>query len=420
MRVLFLSHAHPAQQAGGTEIFARDLFRTLRRHHGAQGLFVAGTHAGRRSASPGTAFQAVAGEADELLLWTGGFDHFFQSQIDNYGVGQHLAELLASLSPDLVHVHHLMTLGVEVLGLIRRVVPAARIVMTLHDYYAICANDGQMVTTGGALCSAASLDACARCFPDRDLADVRLRQLHVAAALRLVDRFISPSHFLVDRYVAWGLPPDRITVISNGLPERPPAPLRATSDGRRDRFGFFGHINKFKGAMVALRASERLSRAGVAHRLILHGGTDFQPEPFVTKFGAALAAAPDACHLGPYSRDDLPRLMAPVDWVLVPSVWWENAPLVIQEAFQHRRPVITSAIGGMAEAVRDGVDGLTVPPGDDFSLAQAMRRAIEEDGLHGRLSAAITPPVTIAQAATAHAALYRALLDAPATPRIAA
>ena len=55
---------------------------------------------------------------------------------------------------------------------------------------------------------------------------------------------------------------------------------------------------------------------------------------------------------GPYDHDrDLPRLMSEIDWVLVPSVWWENSPLVIQEAFQHGRPVICSDIGGMAEQV---------------------------------------------------------------------
>ena len=53
--------------------------------------------------------------------------------------------------------------------------------------------------------------------------------------------------------------------------------------------------------------------------------------------------------------------MAEVDWVVVPSIWWENAPLVIQEAFRHRRPVICGDIGGMAEMVRDGVDGLHAP-----------------------------------------------------------
>src|ERR1019366_2039767 len=126
-------HAHPDLQAGGTEIFARDLFRTLRRDFGAEGVFLAGTFAGQRPRSPGTPFQTVGGASDELLLWTAGFDPFFQSQIDLHGVMPEFSTLLRDLRPDVVHIHHLMTLGVEMVGLIRRVLPHARIVMTLHD-----------------------------------------------------------------------------------------------------------------------------------------------------------------------------------------------------------------------------------------------------------------------------------------------
>jgi glycosyltransferase involved in cell wall biosynthesis len=413
MRVLFLLHAHPDLQAGGTEIFARDLFRTLRASGAIEGLFLAGTAQHQRPQSPGTPFQTVGGADDELLMWTAGFDPFFMSQIDLHGVSQPLAGLLAQVQPDLVHVHHLMTLGVEMLGLVRRILPRARIVMTLHDYYAICANDGQMVTTAGALCHAATPDACHRCFPDRGLTDFRLRRLHIGAALAHVDQFIAPSRFLRDRYIAWGLPPDRITLLPNGLPAHEPAPPRPTA-GRRDRFAFFGHINRFKGAAIALGASARLSRDGVAHALALHGGTDHQAPETLARFEHARAEAPDSRYCGAYTRRDLPRLIADADWVVFPSEWWENAPLVINEAFQHRRPVICSAIGGAAERVRDHVDGLHFPVGDAAQLAQAMRRAIEEPGLWERLVGGILPPVGIAESAAAHRAFYaRMISEAP-------
>ena len=120
MRVLFLLHSHPDLQTGGTELFARDLFRTMRGRsfegRGIEGLFLAGTAAHQRPQSPGTPFQTVGNEADELLIWSGGFDPFFMSQIDLHGVSEPLAALLAELRPDVVHIHHLMTLGVEMVG----------------------------------------------------------------------------------------------------------------------------------------------------------------------------------------------------------------------------------------------------------------------------------------------------------------
>jgi hypothetical protein len=72
--------------------------------------------------------------------------------------------------------------------------------------------------------------------------------------------------------------------------------------------------------------------------------------------------------------------MGDVDWVVVPSVWWENSPLVIQEAFQRGRPVICSDIGGMAEKVADGVDGLHFRAGDPEALAATIARAATDPG----------------------------------------
>jgi glycosyltransferase involved in cell wall biosynthesis len=427
MRLLFLCHAHPSLQAGGTEIFSRDLFRSLCSGHGAQGLFLAGATAAQRLPLPGTALQAVDGAADEMLLWTGGFDSFFLSQIDLHGVTPALEQVLAGLKPDVVHFHHLLTLGCEMPALVRRLAPQAAIVLTLHDYYLLCAHDGQMSKPDGSLCHEATLDACHRCLPDRSLTDFRLRRLHVGAALRAADMLVAPSAFLRDRFIAAGVPAAKIRVIPNGIPDVPAAPHRRAQGRwgwarsiRHDRFGFFGHLNRFKGATVALEASAALSRGGVAHGLALHGGDAFQTDAFMEGLQERLAAAPDARRCGPYARADLPRLMAAVDWVVVPSVWWENAPLVIDEAFRHRRPVICSGIGGMAERVRDGVDGLHAPPGDPAGLAAVMRRAAEDRRLWRRLARGIEPPVAVGQSAALHRALYQELLAARPEMRAAA
>ena len=67
-----------------------------------------------------------------------------------------------------------------------------------------------------------------------------------------------------------------------------------------------------------------------------------------------------------------------VDVLVVPSMWIENAPFIIREAFAAGVPVIASNLGGMAEMVKDGVDGLLFPPGDAVSLGGCLRRLIEE------------------------------------------
>jgi glycosyltransferase involved in cell wall biosynthesis len=233
------------------------------------------------------------------------------------------------------------------------------------------------------------------------------RTLHLQTMLRQVDRFIAPSAFLRDRYVDWGLPAAKIAIVANGVPADEPAP--ATRRARRT-FGFFGNIAPHKGVLVALTALTEVAKEQADVRLHLHGGLNFQPEPFRSAFDEAVAAAqPAARSFGAYRRPELPGLMADVDWVVVPSVWWENAPLVILEAFRHHRPLICSNIGGMAEMVRDGINGLHFRAGDPHDLARVMLRAVRQRGLWRRLVDGLPAPSTIAEATDRHLALYQSL-----------
>ncbi|KZE29179.1 glycosyltransferase family 4 protein [Chelatococcus daeguensis] len=406
MKVLVVAHNHPDFHPGGTEIFAHDLFLSLK-ERGLEALFLAATNRIHRDPRPGTAFQGLPGASDEVVLWSGHFDRFYMSQTDTYGVVPDLKGLIESFRPDVVHIHHLLLVGVEFIALVRRLLPETRIVVTLHDYYPICAHDGLMMRTKEReRCDAASPHRCHGCFPEIGADRFLLRERHLKTHFSQVDLFIAPSRFLKERYVAWGLPSGAIEVVANGRPAVPAAAHRSSPDGRRPVFGYFGNFNPWKGVTVLLKAAARLADLdGFALRL--HGGAPFQAEHFVAEVDELAAAVePHVVRLGPYRRDELPALMAAVDWVVMPSIWWENAPLVIQEAFRHRRPVIASGIGGMAEMVRDGVDGLLVRPDDPSALASAIREAAETQGLWDRLVGGIAAPPDIGEVADRHIALY--------------
>jgi glycosyltransferase involved in cell wall biosynthesis len=92
---------------------------------------------------------------------------------------------------------------------------------------------------------------------------------------------------------------------------------------------------------------------------------------------------------GAYERPSVGQLMGQVDWVVVPSRWWENSPLVIQEAFMHRRPVICSDIGGMAEKVTDGVNGLHFTVNNATRLAETIMSGVWTPGLWDKLRSGI-------------------------------
>jgi glycosyltransferase involved in cell wall biosynthesis len=280
-----------------------------------------------------------------------------------------------------------------------------------------------MVTTREhALCQSASPDACHRCFPKATPDKFVLRETHIKNMFRTVDRFLAPSKFLEQRYVAWGLAPDRIQVMRNGRPAPVPA-TRLHDTGRGNVFGTFGNVSPFKGSLVALDAAARLQALGVGDfELRIHGGMPFQTEAFQARFAAALqAASPAVRHLGVFDGSTRPALLAAVDWVIVPSIWWENAPLVISEAFQAGKPVLCSDIGGMAEMVEDGVNGLHFRANDPADLARIMRRALSEPDLRVRLAAGIPHVPTITECAAEHIRLYQSLRaplaeTAPALP----
>jgi glycosyltransferase involved in cell wall biosynthesis len=344
------------------------------------------------------------------------FDKLNQRQLDKSLFTVHLREFLLEHKPDVVHVQHTLYLGVDLLREIRNTLPDAAIVYTLHEYYAICNRGGLMVRTlEEELCDHDSPQRCHECFPETSPAEFFLRKRFIKSHLALVDHFLAPSRLLVDRFVAWGIPPDKIDVSENGRV----APGRVEPDQRtsRNRIGYFGQLNFHKGVLVLLEAMRILAQGDgtgvnghLAPELHLHGANlQWQPLEFQEEFGE-LVDSPNVAFFGEYPKENLPDLMAAVDWIVVPSLWWENSPVVIQEAFQYGKPVICSGFGAMAEKVTDGVNGLYFRRGDPEDLAATIRRAAASPELWAELRAGIPPVRPIDEDVDSLIRIYRNLV----------
>jgi glycosyltransferase involved in cell wall biosynthesis len=415
LRVLVMSHMDPRVSRGGAEIAAFQLYEYLKAQPGVTTWFLA--------AAPGKIAERLGVRLiqpfgpDDFAYVGHGFDHFVHSNGDPEFPPEFMA-LLADLKPDVVHLHHYTNFGIEALLQIRRALPDARIILTLHEYLAICNHFGQMVKRPSfAPCEGASPRACHTCFPERSEPDFFLRELFMKRFFRLVDHFVSPSHFLIDRYVAWGLPPERLTMIENGMPIRAPLSRPNLYPDFRSGLtvGFFGQISALKGINVLIEAAGMLHAQGIGDiRIDVHGDHAGQPAQFRQDFEAKLAKAPpNFSFRGPYENRRVDALMRSVHAVLVPSVWWENSPLVIQEALLNRRPVLCSDIGGMAEKVRYGLDGFHFQVGSAFSLANLLRGLAAEPQRLLALQETMAVPPTIAETGAAILDLYdRALREA--------
>ncbi|MBV9828354.1 MAG: glycosyltransferase family 4 protein, partial [Alphaproteobacteria bacterium] len=413
-KVLIVAHGHPEMSSGGGETAAYLLFRGLKQAEGVKASFLAWTgHADRERT--GTPFSTLRGRADEILFYGDPLDPLLFSQGSSV-VLDGFANLLQRLDPDVVHFHHYANVGLELIAIARRINPRIRIIVTLHEYLAICHNDGQMLkTVTSMLCHISSPHDCARCFRDIGAANFFLRESFIKSHFEKVDLFISPSEFLRQRYIVWGLPAWQVITLDNGTePVRPaPAPRPLATGERRGAFGFFGQITPYKGLITLLTAFDHLSQFPVEEtagiRLTVHGAyLELNQPPLVEAVKRLLARTAQRVHFaGAYPAHDRQRLMAAVDWVVVPSIWWENSPMVIQEAFANRRPVICSNIGGMAEKVRWGKDGFHFPVGNPFELAALIVQVVADPSLWDGLYNTMRQPMTIGESVARHLELYR-------------
>lgn len=345
--------------------------------------------ASRQPPHPGTILRRSRDGRDTILAG-GSFDRFLLAQRDRRHFLPEFARYLALLNPQAVHIHHLYDLGAELLAAIRRTLPGVRIVLSLHDFHLSCHRDGLMVTGDGALCETAQPKACAACCPGLSVADFQRRSLFLRAHLDLVDAFIAPSLFALERHASWGLPRNRLHHLPNIAPEQ--VPSEALEQCRRDRLGYFGNLLPHKGVAVLLRACRALKREGYHFSLAVHGDGQHMPDSYRRQVAPLLAELGETVMLqGAYTPEDAPALMRGVDWIIVPSVWWENDPLVLQEALAANRPVVASDIGGMAEAMRRQSLGLLTPVGDAEALATLLARCLDEPALWQECRAAMRP-----------------------------
>ncbi|WP_019505360.1 glycosyltransferase family 4 protein [Pleurocapsa sp. PCC 7319] len=409
-KLLIIVHNHPHFFPGGAEIFAYDLFKAIRAHTEYKPFFLAAAGPDSREVHTGTPFQMLVDSEDEALFWGGAFDYFYQSQQILSFMYLDFKNFLQQLQPDVIHFHHTIRLGVEAIQIARQILPDVKIVLTIHEFILICNRDGQMVRKDNEeLCESASPNRCYGCFPEYSPQQFRMREEFLKAHLDLVDRFISPSNFLAQRFLDWGLPANKMTVLENGRQIYDPAPHRQLEpEEKRNHFGFFGQINPYKGVLLILQAVEYLVKNGFKDfHVDLFGNIATGFPEFQAEFSEFLDKYKDlVTHHGKYQQSEIPELIQLVDWVIVPSVWWENSPLVIQEVFMHKRPIICSNIGGMAEKVENNVTGLHFRVRNADSLAQVIKKSCSNANLWQKLVNSITPRLSIENSAKQHANLY--------------
>jgi len=405
-KVLIVSLHHPELMRGGAQRIAYELFQGLQNEPGVEPVFMASTdNAYPALYKAGACITGFDQRPNEFLFLSAEYDGTWH-RTSSVRLIEAFCDFLTTIQPDIVHFHHFLTYGMDLLSLTKRVLPHARLVFTFHEFLSICDANGYMVRLSDqSLCSQASSVRCHQCFPHLPPEHFSLRKMWFMRHLQEVDVFTCPSSFMVDRYVAWGIDAGRIRHITNGLADCTRGSLLPVVDGPKNRFGFFGQMVDIKGIQIILRAVAILREQGFTNfKVELNGDNLRHGTPALAReieeFFAEENERPFAQRIvhnnGSYSVDQLASRMARVDWAIVPSLWEEAFCLVVSESWAFRRPVICSDVGGPAERVTDDVDGIHFTRGDPDALAAVMLRASTETGLWERLSAAIPEPPSLA------------------------
>jgi glycosyltransferase involved in cell wall biosynthesis len=222
--------------------------------------------------------------------------------------------------------------------------------------------------------------------------DARIRLLRWTRnrALRWARHVFCPSAYLREIALGWGLDPARLSVLPNPAPDVPALPsreeLRSELQLEGSTLAFAGRLGPQKSLEIALEAVARVPDVTLA---VAGDGPDREA---LERRAHELGLDGRVRFLGAVPRDRVLRLFRAADASLLSSSW-ENLPHTVLEALAVGSPVISTAVGGVPEVVRDGENGLLVPPGDAGALAEAIRRFFGDGELRRRLAEAASASV---------------------------
>jgi glycosyltransferase involved in cell wall biosynthesis len=288
--------------------------------------------------------------------------------------GQGIDATLRAFQPDVVHLHNIYhQLSPSILRPIRRRQIGA--VMTLHDYKLACPT--YRFLDHGRICEA--------CLPRRLWQPVLKRcnsgslaasavsalelSVHtIGGAYSPIGAFLCPSRFLMEKMRQARVFPERLRHLPNFVDASSMEPKSSPGGGPV----YAGRLSLEKGVDVLIEAVSLIP--GMTLDIAGDGPARAELEALVAQLGAQSRVT----FHGRLEPDALKALLRSSCVAVVPSRWYENMPLAVLEAFAAGVPVIGTALGGIPELVRPGIDGTIVAPQDPQALGSAISELVSD------------------------------------------
>lgn len=315
----------------------------------------------------------------------------------NRDAGRRFRKIIRDGEPDLLHTHLIDGFSASLWRRARRA--SIPVIHTAHDYHLLCPR-AFLLTRDWKLCTSPAMPC--RVY----------RRWHLRTATD-VDLFVSPSEFLLDYHKRCGLNPRRSAVVRNGIPwpEDAEKVRHSRITTQRLRLLLLCRLTVEKGIRVVLDAMQRIP-SGVDVELMIAGRGPLEQE--VRRRGEEDGRIR---FMGYVSGEAKQALLSTAHHMLIPSLWYENAPVSVIEAAAYGLGIIGSRMGGIPELVREGRTGFLVSPGDPDALARVI--ADLATGVRGfpdlaNETAALVEEHTVERMTDAYLGHYEALAAKPA------
>ena len=211
--------------------------------------------------------------------------------------------------------------------------------------------------------------------------------------LDAVDTIIAPSKSLMDMYRKYDMGTKKLQYLPFGLDTSHIGNTEKTSSSLA-RIAFIGTLAPHKGCRILVEAFRK--EADERLRLDIYGSLEQFPD-YAEDLQKHAVADDRIRFKGTFPQEDLGKVFSEIDVLVVPSVWYENTPLIVYSAFATKTPVIASNMGGLAEMIEPGVNGLLFEKGDVEGLQACLQQVVSTPGLLRKLAEGIKPVKTTEQ-----------------------
>ncbi|MFX1457770.1 MAG: glycosyltransferase family 4 protein [Promethearchaeota archaeon] len=377
LTILVIIHGFPPYYMAGSEVYTWNKCRELSKKHNV----VVFTRIEDEYQKPYEITDKIEDDLRIIRVNKPGRDYTFRSKYIDFKIADIFRKNLKEIKPDIIHINHLSHLTTQIVEIIKE--NEIPIIFTLHDFWMICIK-GQLIRDDFSLCSGPSIENCIECNTKYFTSELQAKheiQRWLTSFIKInkkIDLFIAPSRFLRDIYIKNGIPEEKIVYMDYGFDKQIINGVKKHPNGKI-HFGFLGRIIPAKGVAQLIDAFNKVDHT--KSELNIYG-----------KMPSSSIYLKNRCEnagiqfKGGYDYKDISEILSNIDVLVVPSIWYENSPLVIHEAFLARIPVITSNLGGMAELVSHEKNGLLFEPGNVNDLKSKMEFFIENPELINKYS----------------------------------